>query len=561
MSFQVRRFLVRAALIACSGAALAAQSAAAPAAGESRLQQQDGAAIRSLLVAAVQATAERGNAYRLRELAERFYAESGFVPAWFEGTTPRKQALQVLELLQGAASHGLDPADYDAARLAERLRGAGGRRGVALAPADVASIDVALSLSLFRWLSDMHVGRVSPRELRVLIDLPQDRLDLVKAVREAIAADRLPELAAMAAPRLRTYDRLREALARYRQLAAELAANPLPAVRKLEPGMPYAGLAALHRLLVALGDLPASAPLPSGYEGELVDAVRRFQARHGLEADGVIGRKSFEQLDAPLAQRVRQIELALERLRWLPPLRSEKAVVINIPEFRLRALEVRDGAAAVRLGMNIIVGRALATQTPMFIGSMRYVEFSPYWNVPASIARKEIIPKLRRDPAYLAREEMEFVGAGGDGGVTTEVSEENLEALARGELRVRQRPGPRNALGGIKFVLPNDMDVYLHHTPSVRLFAQSRRDFSHGCIRVEAPVELAKFVLAGQQEWNEERILAAMAAGTPSTARLARPLPVVVFYTTALVEDDGRVFFLPDIYGHDRVLERALRER
>lgn len=556
MSFQVRRCLLRAALIACSGAAMAAQSAAAPAAGESRLQQQDGAAIRSLLVAAAQATAGRGNAYRLRELAERFYAESGFVPAWFEGNTPGKQALQVLALLQGAASHGLDPADYDADRLAERLRGAGGTRGAA--PAEAASIDVALTLSLFRWLSDLHLGRASPRALRVLIDLPQERLDLVKAVREAIAADRVPELAAIAAPRLRTYDRLREALARYRQLAAELAANPLPAVRKLEPGMPYAGLAALHRLLVALGDLPASAPLPSGYEGELVDAVRRFQARHGLEADGVIGRKSFEQLDLPLAQRVRQIELALERLRWLPPLRSEKAVVINIPEFRLRALEVHDGAAAVRLGMNIIVGRALVTQTPMFIGSMRYVEFSPYWNVPASIARKEIIPKLRRDPAYLAREEMEFVGAGG---VTTEVSEENLEALARGELRVRQRPGPRNALGGIKFVLPNDMDVYLHHTPSVRLFAQSRRDFSHGCIRVEAPVELAKFVLAGQQEWNEERILAAMAAGTPSTARLARPLPVVVFYTTALVEDDGRVFFLPDIYGHDRVLERALRER
>ena len=535
---------------------MAAQSAAAPAAGESRLQQQDGAAIRSLLVAAAQGTAERGNAYRLRELAERFYAERGFVPAWFEGNTPRKQALQVLALLQGAASHGLDPADYDAARLAERLRGAGGTRGAA--PAEAAGIDVALTLSLFRWLSDLHLGRASPRALRVLIDLPQERLDLVKAVREAIAADRLPELAAMAAPRLRTYDRLREALARYRQLAAELAADPLPAVRKLEPGMPYAGLAALHRLLVVLGDLPASAPLPSGYEGELVDAVRRFQARHGLEADGVIGRKSFEQLDVPLAQRVRQIELALERLRWLPPLRSEKAVVINIPEFRLRALEVSDGAAAVRLGMNIIVGRALVTQTPMFIGSMRYVEFSPYWNVPVSIARKEIIPKLRRDPSYLAREEMEFVGAGG---VTTEVSEENLEALARGELRVRQRPGPRNALGGIKFVLPNDMDVYLHHTPSVRLFAQSRRDFSHGCIRVEAPVELARFVLAGQQEWNEERILAAMAAGTPSTVRLARPLPVVVFYTTALVEDDGRVFFLPDIYGHDRVLERALRER
>jgi murein L,D-transpeptidase YcbB/YkuD len=209
--------------------------------------------------------------------------------------------------------------------------------------------------------------------------------------------------------------------------------------------------------------------------------------------------------------------------------------------------------------MPVIVGRAVRTETPVFIGDMRYVEFSPYWNVPPNILRNEILPALRRDPAYLQRHDMELVRTGRDRSITTTVDAAALAALESGALRVRQRPGPRNALDGIKFVLPNTMDIYLHGTPAPALFKPARRDFSHGCIRVADPAALARFVLRDQPEWTAARIEAATASGTMTTVTLPGSIPVVVFYTTAIAAADERALFLPDVYGHDRKLEAALR--
>jgi murein L,D-transpeptidase YcbB/YkuD len=192
---------------------------------------------------------------------------------------------------------------------------------------------------------------------------------------------------------------------------------------------------------------------------------------------------------------------------------------------------------------------------------MRYLEFSPYWNVPPAIQRNEIVPRLARDPGYWEREELEAVPTGGKAAAITTLDAVTLEGLETGALRVRQRPGPKNALGGVKFVLPNTMDIYLHSTPAQQLFGETRRDFSHGCIRVADPPALAAFVLRDQPEWTSERIDAAMAAGTTSTAMLKQPIPVVIFYTTAIVDAAGRVLFQADIYGYDRKLESALRAR
>jgi murein L,D-transpeptidase YcbB/YkuD len=231
-------------------------------------------------------------------------------------------------------------------------------------------------------------------------------------------------------------------------------------------------------------------------------------------------------------------------------------VVINIPEFVLRAYEVQGDRIVVRETMKIIVGKALNTRTPLFVEQMRLIEFQPFWNVPPSIARGEVVPRLRRDPGYWDREGFEFVVGSR---VVTDLSPTLLDEVLAGRARIRQRPGPGNALGDIKFVFPNNDNIYLHHTPAVRLFSRDRRDFSHGCIRVEQPVALAVFVMQGMPGWTEDRIRQAMSENDPATVRLAEPLPVLIAYGTAMVKA-GRVHFYEDIYGHDRRLDAALRQ-
>jgi murein L,D-transpeptidase YcbB/YkuD len=255
---------------------------------------------------------------------------------------------------------------------------------------------------------------------------------------------------------------------------------------------------------------------------------------------------------------VRQIELTLERLRWTPLLQGPRMIVVNLPEFVLRAYEVHDdGRISVRREMKVVVGKALDTRTPVFDEDMRFVEFAPYWNIPPSIARREVVPRLRRDPGYFDREGLEFVTTGGQ--VESALSADRLDAVLAGRSRLRQRPGPRNALGDIKFVFPNRENIYLHLTPASQLFARDRRDLSHGCIRIEQPVALATFVLQDSPEWSEDRIRQAMGQRRSVTLRLKEPVPVLIAYGTALVKN-GRVHFFDDLYGHDRTLDAALRQ-
>ena len=477
---------------------------------------------------------------------------------WFDAGRPRVRAQQAVDLLADAASHGLDPRDYDAAALQQALAHA--RSG--LSPEAAARLDRALTLAMQRYLGDLHDGRLDPRRIHHDFNLsrrvPFDAAQLLRGLP--------PDAAVRAAvPQLRLYEQLREQLARYRALAGGAAWNqplpPLPAAGrgapKLEPGQAWAGVPLLAERLAVLGDLPAAAA-PPRYEGALVDAVKRFQQRHALDADGVIGAATLARLQVAPAARVRQIELMLERLRWTPLLQGPRMVVINIPEFVLRAYEVRDGRIRVQREMRVIVGKAYDTRTPLFDEDMRFIEFSPYWNVPPSIARQETVPRLRRDPGYFEQQGFEFVA--GDGRVQTTLTPQALDAVVAGQLRIRQRPGERNALGDIKFVFPNRDHIYLHHTPATQLFERVRRDFSHGCIRVEKPVELATFVLQGMPQWTEARIREAMSAGRSSTLRLDQPLPVLITYGTVLVKG-GRAYFFDDIYGLDRVLDDALRQR
>jgi murein L,D-transpeptidase YcbB/YkuD len=263
----------------------------------------------------------------------------------------------------------------------------------------------------------------------------------------------------------------------------------------------------------------------------------------------------LEQLNTPLQRRVRQLQLALERWRWVPHEFSHPPIIVNIPEFQLRAW---DEADAVALSMKVIVGEAYRNETPVFAKDMRYVIFRPYWNVPLSIQRRELVPKILKDRDYLAKNDYEVTDNQGTVVSTGTVSDETLENLRRGVDLVRQRPGPLNALGLVVFMFPNEFDVYLHGTPAPELFSRSRRDFSHGCIRVEYPEKLAVWALHEQRGWNEARIESAMQGSETIQVNLDHPIPVLVIYTTAIVAGDGTVKFLQDIYGHDAAMEQVL---
>jgi murein L,D-transpeptidase YcbB/YkuD len=483
-------------------------------------------------------------------------------PLWVDAANrPTADARAALALLAQAPADGLDAADYQVGVLSA-MADALARPGAA--PGEEAGrFDRALSAALLRYCRDLHLGRVDPRALGVRLVVDVEHHDFAGLVRQALATHTLPAVAVELTPALGQYRALRQVLTGYRAMAAA-GDEPLSLPeRALSPGQPFAGTAALRRRLISLGDLPADAPAATNLSDEpLTTGVRRFQVRHGLEPDGVIGRATRAALAVPARVRVRQIELALERLRWLPDLGDERLVALNIPMFRLWAA---DGLAGVppALSMRAIVGRALRTETPVFTAEMQSVIFRPYWNVPRSILLAEILPPLERDPSRLQRPtDFEMVRGDADTATVIAPSVASLAELRAGTLRLRQRPGPNNALGLVKFMFPNTADVYMHGTPAMALFERDRRDFSHGCVRVQDPAALAEWVLREEPGWDRRRIEAAMAAAAPARVELTRPIRVVLFYTTAVVvPDDGAVHFAADIYGHDARLERALAAR
>lgn len=249
------------------------------------------------------------------------------------------------------------------------------------------------------------------------------------------------------------------------------------------------------------------------------------------------------------------MRLTLERWRWLPVGLHSASIVANIPEFRLRAY---DENYKVALSMNVVVGKAYDHATPVFSDTMQYVVFRPYWNVPYSISKAEFLPRIARDPDYLAKKGFQVVNHRQDVVTSGAVTSDMLAELQAGKLFIRQMPGPKNSLGLVKFIFPNSSNVYMHDTPAPEFFAKSRRDFSHGCIRLEKPADLAMWVLQENPGWDMDRVRAAM-NGTPNQqVNLAHPIPVLILYGTAIVTEDGIVHFYDDIYGHDAALEKVL---
>lgn len=452
---------------------------------------------------------------------------------------------EAVKLLLNAQSEGLNPADYRAAHWQQAIRAG---------MAGDEQTDAQFTQSMEKYFKELHDGRIDPRQIREHYDGPRAPFDATATLQQAVAGGSMKPAVASATPASPQYAALRDYLHKFQTLQQSPAwSSALPAVPKgagIKAGQSWAGAAQLAKRLSDLGDMPASPPAgdPAAYTAAIQNGVKSFQERHGLAANGVLNQATLNQLNVPLDTRAAQVALAMERMRWTPLEQGKRVIVVNVPEFTLYGYEVGDRQIQQKLTMRVIVGKALDTRTPLFDEDMRFIEFSPYWNVPPSIARKELLPKIHRDPGYLARNNFEIVGSGG------------VQGVASGTARIRQKPGGRNALGDIKFVFPNNENIYLHHTSSPGLFSRTKRDFSHGCIRVEEPVNLAKFVLQDEPSWTEQRIRQAMDSGKSQTLRLKQPIPVLITYSTTVVRN-GKLVYLPDLYQHDAALSQALKQR
>ena len=493
------------------------------------------------------------------KLMTEFYQSYGYSLPWVRGMEPSAQARQVIAILKNADQEGLFAEDYDGSRWGDRVA-----RLKPTAPqpseADAVRFDAALTVCVMRYVSDLHIGKVNPKHFGFGFDIEAKKYDLPGFLKkDVVDASDVAGILAQVEPLYPGYRRTIKALQTYLELAKEYDGQPLPAVRKtIAPGDSYPGVPQLIRFLRLVGDLPADANVPEDetiYRGPLVDAVKSFQSRHGRDSDGRIGAQTLADLNVPLRQRVRQMQLTLERWRWMPDAYQKAPIVVNIPEFRLRAY---DEKFKIALTMNVVVGKAYDHSTPVFEEKMAYVVFRPYWNVPYSIAKAEYLSRIARDPDYLSKKGFEVVNSRQEVVTSGTVTSDVFEQLRAGKLFIRQAPGPKNSLGLVKFIFPNDYSVYMHDTPAQEFFSKSRRDFSHGCIRLGKPADLAVWVLRDNPGWNMDRVRAAMNGGATQQVNLAHRIPVLIVYGTVIVTEDGTVHFYDDIYGHDASLEEVL---
>jgi len=485
-----------------------------------------------------------GDSARRWTTTRQFYQKRGNEPAWLDGRQPRRQMDDLIHTLQQVERDGLDPELYDPVALAERRAdaGRGFLRRKGFDPDTAASLDVWLTFLYLQYASDITNGVGNLSRIDPNWQIKPSRVDTAAVLASAIDQNRVAQSLEDLLPRDPQYLALRDTLARYRDIARKGGWPSVPGSLRIKAGQRNAAVPVLARRLAATGDytgrLDDNARI---YNSDLVEAVKRFQRRHGLEPDGVVGADVVSEMNVPVDRRIEEIKLNLERLRWLPRDLGDRHILVNIPEYRL---EIWDHGS-VPLAMNVVVGKT-DTPTPIFNDTMTYIVFAPYWNIPSEIAEKETLPNVMSDSAFLQKANMEVLDASGH-----VVDPSTVDLSAPGAYRFRQRPGASNSLGTVKFMFPNQFGVYLHDTPADSLFARATRSFSHGCVRVEQPEALAEYVLRDQPEWTRDRIDTARHGSEETIVKLKSTLPVYLGYWTARVTPDGLVQFRKDIYGID----------
>jgi murein L,D-transpeptidase YcbB/YkuD len=504
---------------------------------------------------------------RAWEEMRRFYEKRGHQPVWSDAGGPLPRAQELIQAIPALGLEGLALKRYQPARL-EALR----KEVEAIesfedpqAQRRLVDLDVELTNTFLTLASHLAGGRLQPETLRVEWYTKPRNVDLDARLEAALAkeGDILKTLRSYSPPHPE-YDRLQQALGRYKEIAAKGGWPAVPDGPDLKAGATGPRVAALRARLAATGDLPAQqqpektrpgaqTPAPV-FDAALSSAVSRFQQRHGLEITGTVDEETLAELNVPVEDRIRQIQVNMERWRWMPQSLGDRYILVNVPEFEMRLIE--GGRKA--LEMRVVVGKD-QSRTPAFSDRMTYLELNPAWNVPASIVTEEILPALAKNPSYLASHNMDVVRGWGDGEEVVDAS--MIHQIGQSpEYRVRQRPGADNPLGKVKFMFPNEFDIYLHDTPADHLFDRAERDFSHGCIRLEKPLELARYLLKDDPKWTPEALRTALDSGEHASIPLPKPLAVHILYWTAWVDADGTVQLRKDVYGHDATLEKALAE-
>jgi L,D-transpeptidase YcbB len=485
-----------------------------------------------------------GDTLRVSAATVQFYAERGYVAAWVGSRELQEQGRTLHETIGESETDGLPPERYRhdvAARLLAALEPEqrSDRLPDSVAVRYLADLDLLLTEGFNRYSWDLVTGTIDPAEAgidwRIESETPREQ-----AVLNNVLNGREPrEVVAVLRPSIPYYERMRQALAQYQAAAAAGGWPAIPEDATLKEGERSDAVAVLRQRFTQ-GTDPNEARLaaagsadPSRFDAQLVEAVKHFQERHSIEADGAVGAATLRELNHTVDERIAEMKLNLDRWRWLPNELGERFVMVNIAGFEM---EVVENGRAVQ-SMNVVVGR-LDRQTPVFADSIQHVVVNPYWNVPNGIYEKDVRPQMERDPHYLVRNNMEMVNG-----------------------RVRQKPGPRNALGRYKFMFPNEFDVYLHDTPEGHLFSRFRRDFSSGCIRIERPEEFARLLLDWQTDRGAGQLDAMLTNWNERWIRLDRTLPVYLLYFTAWVEENGTVRFHHDVYGRDEQLAPQVEDK
>ncbi len=488
-----------------------------------------------------------------------FYVRRLYRPAWSDKRRVSRPAIDLVNAIRRADRDGLRPGDYHLAAIESLLAEvrADIRNGGVIVPGRWVELDLLLTDAFLVYGSHLLDGRVNPETLETDWVANRRGGDISAILERALAAGDVAGALSALEPPERGFQRLRQALAFLRSVAARGGWPTIPDGPNLKRGDQGPPVAALRARLRLGGDLAASAGGdPGPFDEALEQAVERFQARFGLTADGVVDAATRGELNVSAQRRVEQVEVNLERWRWLPQDLGRRHIIVNIPAFDLEVVEDE----TVVLDMRVVVGRPYH-HTPVFSDSMRYLVLNPCWEVPHEIAVKEVLPLVQRDPSYLAQQQMQVYEGWGPDARAIDPATVDWSALtpARFPYRLSQDPGPVNALGRIKFMFPNKFNVYLHDTPARPLFAETQRDFSHGCIRIQKPLDLALYLLRQDPKWSRETLLRALDEARDRSVPLPEPMPIHVLYWTAWADADGTIEFRPDIYGQDPPLLTALR--